>query len=51
MISFHILAKRLFVKRKGLSDARVASIIKKEFGFAVHFLKRFIKSPKSISDE
>ena len=38
MISFYILSTRFFLKRKGLSDARVASIIKKEYGFAVHFL-------------
>ena len=36
MISFYILSKRLFLKPKGLSDARVASINKKEYGFAVH---------------
>ena len=27
-----------FLKREGLSDARVASRTKKEYGFAVHFL-------------
>ena len=37
MISFHILSKRFILKRKGLSDARVASITKKEYGFAVYF--------------
>ena len=51
MISFHIVSKRFFLKVEGLSDARVASIIKKEYGFAVHFLQRFIKSLKSISDK
>ena len=51
MISFYILCKRLFLKRKGLSYARVRSITQKEYGFAVHFLSRFIKSLKSISDE
>ena len=41
-----------FLKCKQLSDARVASIItKKEYGFSVHFLKIFMKSLKSISDE
>ena len=37
MISFYILSKGFFLKRKGLSDARVVSITKKEYGFAVHF--------------
>ena len=46
MISFYILSERFSLKRKGLSDARVVSIIKKKKkkGFPVHFLKRFIKS-------
>ena len=51
MISFYILSKRFFLKREGLPDARVASVTKKEYGFVVHFLHRFIKSLKSISDE
>ena len=38
MISFYILPKRFFLKRKGLSDAIVAKITKKEYGFAVHIL-------------
>ena len=33
MINFYILTKRLFLKRKGLSDARVLSLTKKEFVF------------------
>ena len=37
MDSFYILSKRFFLKREGLSDARVASITKKEYRFAVHF--------------
>ena len=37
MINFYIFLKRFFSKRKGLSDARVALITKKEYGFAVHF--------------
>ena len=44
MISFYILSKRLLLKREELSDAGVVSIAKKEYGFAVHFLERFIKS-------
>ena len=39
------------MKHEELSDARVASITEKEYGFTVHFLNRFIKSWKSISDE
>ena len=39
MISFYNLSKRLFLKCKGLSDARVVSITKKEHVFAVHFCK------------
>ena len=39
------------MKREGLSDAGVASVAKKDNGFAVHFLKRFIKYLKSISYE
>ena len=38
IISFYILSERFFLKRKGLSDAKVASITKKEYGFAVYFL-------------
>ena len=38
MISFYILSKRFFLKREGLSDARVVSITKKGYGFAVHVL-------------
>ena len=37
MISFYILSKNLFLKRKELFDASVASITKKEHDFAVHF--------------
>ena len=50
MISFYILSKRFFLKCKRLSDGRVVSTTKKEYGFAVHFIYRFIKSLKSISD-
>ena len=48
MISFYILSKRFFLKREGLSDARVLSVTEKEYGFAVPF---FVKSLNSISDE
>ena len=51
MISFYSLFSRFSLKLKGLSDARVVSITGKEYGFAVNFLKRFIRSSYSISDE
>ena len=51
MISSHILSIRFFLKCKGLSDARVTSITKKEYGFAVHFFVKINKILKSISDE
>ena len=38
MISFYILSKRFFLKCEGLSDARVVSIKKKEYGYVVDFL-------------
>ena len=38
MINFYILSTRFFLKYKGLSDVRVVSITKKEYGFTVHFL-------------
>ena len=42
MISFYISFKRLCLKHKGLSDARVGPLTKKEDSFAVHPLQRFI---------
>ena len=51
MIRFYILFERFSLKRKRLSDAKVVSITKENYGFAVHFLQRFIKSLKLISDE
>ena len=38
IISFHIVFGRFFLKHEELSDARVASITKKECGFEIHFL-------------
>ena len=38
MISFYILPKRFFLKRKGLSDEIVAKITTKKYGFVVHIL-------------
>ena len=43
--------KRLFLNLKGLSDGKVVSLTKREYGSAVYSLKIFIKSLKSISDE
>ena len=51
MFSFQILSKRFLLKREELADEKVASTIKKEYGLAVHFLQRFIKSLNLISDE
>ena len=51
MISFYIVSKKFFLKRKRLSDAKVASIDKKQYDFAAYFLQRLIKSLNSISDE
>ena len=39
MIDFYVLSKIFFLKREKLSDARVMSITKKEYSFAVHFYK------------
>ena len=46
IISFYILSKRCFLKREKLSDTRVVSITKNEYGFTVNFLYRFKKSSK-----
>ena len=35
--NFYILSKRFFPKHKELSDARVVSITKRVYGFAVNF--------------
>ena len=43
MISFYILCKRFFLKRKGLSDAGEPSITKKVYGFTVHFFVKIHK--------
>ena len=51
IVIIYILSKRFFLKRKELSDARVFSINKKEYGYAVDFSERFRNSLKSISDE
>ena len=53
MVSFYIISERFSLKIKGLSDARVASIFKKENASAVHFIYIYIftKPYNSISDE
>ena len=50
IITFYIMPERFVLKGKGLSDAIVVSINKKEYGFAVHFLVDIQKFLKSISD-
>ena len=42
MISFHIFFKRYFLKGERLLDARVASITKKQNGFAVHIESQYL---------
>ena len=43
MISFYIFSKRFFLKREGLSDARITSITKKEYGFCGTFFVKILK--------
>ena len=38
-IFFHTLSKKLHLKGEGLFDARVVSLIKKEYGSAVQFFE------------
>ena len=52
LINFYIFSKVLRLKRKELAGVIVVSLSKKEYGFAVHFLKIhkvFIKIHKSRS--
>ena len=46
MISFYVLSKRLVLNRKGLFDARVVSISKKENGFADQWFFKIHKVSK-----
>ena len=39
MTTIYVLSKRLFLKCGGLSDTQVVLFIKKEYGFAVFFIK------------
>ena len=48
---FYYILKRFFLNPKGLSDASVASLTKKEYGLAVHFLYILMKSLELMSDE
>ena len=45
MNSFYIPSKRFFLKREELSEARVVSITKKEYGFEEH---NFTKTHKVL---
>ena len=45
------MLKRFFLNLKGLSDAIVASLTKKEYGSAVHFLYILMKSLELMPDE
>ena len=38
MINFYVLPKRFFLNLKGLPDARVVLITKKEYDLSLHFL-------------
>ena len=51
MISFYILSKRFFLKHKRLSDAKVASINKKNMVLQYNFCKISKKNLKPMSDE
>ena len=48
---FTFCVKKIFLNRKGLSDASVVSLTKKEYGSAVHLLLILLKSLVLISDE
>ena len=50
MVSFYIPSKRFFMKLKVLSDARVATIIRKNMVLQYIFCKDLM-SLKSVSDE
>ena len=45
------MLKNFFLNLKGLSDASVVSLTKKEYGSAVHFLEISMKFLVLISDE
>ena len=43
MINFYILSKRFFLKRQGVSDGRIVSITKKEYGFSEQKIHKVLK--------
>ena len=45
------MLKIFFLNRKGLFDASIVSLTKKEYGSAVHFLYILVKSLVLMSDE
>ena len=45
------MSKRFFLNLKGLFDASVVSLTKKEYGSEGHFLKIVVKSLVLMSDE
>ena len=45
------MLKRLFLNLKGLFDASIVSITKREYGSAVHTLNILVKSLVLMSDE
>ena len=51
MVLLYIDSKGFFPKRNGLSNDKVLSLTKKEYGSTVYSLQILIKSLKSISDE
>ena len=51
MILLYIYFKRFFLDLKGLSNGKVVSLTKKEYGSVVHSLYIFMKFLKPISDE
>ena len=51
MLWFYYISKRFFLNLKGLSDASVASLTKKEDGSAANFLQILMKSLELMSDE
>ena len=52
MISLYVLSKRFFLKFKGISEAKVASITKKELGLRKRFVEihNFLKSQYLVND-
>ena len=50
MILLYIYCKMFCVNLKGVSDGKVVSLTKKLYGSELHFLKIFMKSLNSISD-